>query len=315
MRARRTASTGALTNGVAAGRRLVRAADRGPRRRRQPTASRSPRPTVQPRPARAVTVDQRTVVSLGNRRTASRAGPSITINAAHGSPLFPPGYAVAVRDSINMKNNANVSRPPRLERDDHDQEQRSTSAGTSPRARARRQRSAHNFTQCPGYNTTAGGRAVRPPAGRHLARPRRRTTTCGITNMKAGSGTPQDTCSSCNKIAWSSSTKVLDDRARRHAGTLSGNVYLFCRLDFKNGDDQDPQPLDAAVHLHRHAGELRRHQRHGLGGHGRDVHEPVLAAHWRSRYWLPAAPRRPPASTCRTTTRTARSASTRRTRP
>ena len=33
----------------------------------------------------------------------------VTINAGRGAPIFPPGYAVAVRDSINMKNNANIS--------------------------------------------------------------------------------------------------------------------------------------------------------------------------------------------------------------
>ena len=55
--------------------------------------------------------------------------------------------------------------------------------------------------------------------------------------MKAGSGSPQDTCSSCNKIAWSSTTKVLTIE-NPGVWNPSGNVYLLCRLDFKSGTIQ-----------------------------------------------------------------------------
>ncbi len=128
-------------------------------------------------------------------------------------------------------------RSPRLERHDHGQEQ------------PRHLRQRHAWTR--------QDRIDRPephPVSRATTRPRPRSRSTSsrstsrkatpndnvrLTNMKAGSGTPQDTCSSCNKIAWSSSTKVLTiDNAAYWNPT--GNVYLLCRLDFKSGTIQIP---------------------------------------------------------------------------
>ena len=54
-----------------------------------------------------VPIVQRTVVSTGTVNGVQRRAVT-TINAALGAPIFPPGYAAAVRDSIYMKNNADI---------------------------------------------------------------------------------------------------------------------------------------------------------------------------------------------------------------
>ncbi len=93
-----------------------------------------------------------------------------------------------------------------------------------------------NLSQCAGYNQTPMSEPLDlQPVDISRATP---NDNQRLTNMKNGSGTPADTCSSCNKITWSAATRVLTiDNATL---TLSGGTYLFCRLDFKNGTIQVP---------------------------------------------------------------------------
>ena len=176
-----------------------------------------------------LSVDQRKVVSYGTVNGVRRRA-VMTMNAGRGAPIFPPGYTVAVRDSINMKNNANISghigsNGTITVKNNLD------SCGNVTPGPGKTAKIGKNFTQCPGYNTTP---AAEPfdlqPVDISKATP---NDNVRLTNMKAGSGSPQDTCSSCNKITWSSSTKVLTiDNATWNP---TGNVYLFCRLDLKSG--------------------------------------------------------------------------------
>ncbi len=176
------------------------------------------------------TVDQRTVVSSGTANGVTRRT-AITINASRGNPLFPPGYAVAVRDSIDMKNNAVVT--------GHlgsngtiDLKNNANICGNVTPGPGKTAKIGTNFTQCAGYNTTAAAEPLDlQPVD--LSGPRASNDNVRITNMKNGSGSPQDNCTSCNKITWNSSTKVLDMSGGTL--TLSGNVYLFCRFNFTNG--------------------------------------------------------------------------------
>jgi Tfp pilus assembly protein PilX len=181
-----------------------------------------------------LSAEQRKVVSIGIANGARRRA-VVTINAGRGAPIFPPGYAVAVRDSINMKNNANISghlgsNGAITIKNNLD------SCGNVTPGPGKSATIGQNFTQCPGYNTTP---AAEPfdlqPVDISKATP---NDNLRLTNMKAGSGTPRDTCSSCSRIAWSNSTRVLTiDNA---TWTPGGNVYLFCRLDFSDGTIQIP---------------------------------------------------------------------------
>jgi hypothetical protein len=154
----------------------------------------------------------------------------LKVNASRGNPLFPPGYAVAVRDSINMKNNANIaghlgSNGTITVKNNLD------ACGNLTPGPGKKATIGANFTQCPGYNTTP---AAEPfdlqPVDISKATP---NDNVRLTNMKAGSGTPRDTCSTCSRITWSSSTKVLTiDNATWNP---TGDVYLFCRFELKGG--------------------------------------------------------------------------------
>jgi Tfp pilus assembly protein PilX len=181
-----------------------------------------------------LSVDQRKVVSYGTVNGVRRRA-VVTINAGRGAPIFPPGYAVAVREAINMKNNANISGHLGSNGTITIKNNLDVCGNVTP-GPGKTASIGQNLTQCPGYNMNA---AAEPfdlqPIDISRATP---NDNARLTNMKAGSGSPQDTCSSCNKITWSSSTKVLTiDNATWNP---TGNVYLFCRLDFKNGTIQIP---------------------------------------------------------------------------
>jgi Tfp pilus assembly protein PilX len=178
-----------------------------------------------------LSVDQRKIVSYGTVNGVRRRA-VITMNASRGNPLFPPGYAVAVRDSITMKNNADISGHVGSNGSITIKNNLDVCGNVTP-GPGKKASIGNNMTQCPGYNTNA---AAEPfdlqPVDLSKATP---NDNARITNMKASPPvSPQDTCSNCNKITWSSSTKVLtlDNPA---VLTLSGNTYLFCRLEMKGG--------------------------------------------------------------------------------
>jgi Tfp pilus assembly protein PilX len=176
-----------------------------------------------------LSVDQRKVVSVGTVNGVRRRA-VVTINAGRGAPIFPPGYTVAVRDSINMKNNASISGHIGSNGTITIKNNLDSCGNVTP-GPGKKASIGQNFTQCPGYNTTA---AAEPfdlqPVDISKATP---NDNVRLTNMKNGSGSPQDTCSSCNKIGWNSSTRALTiDNATWNP---TGDVYLFCRLDMKSG--------------------------------------------------------------------------------
>jgi hypothetical protein len=176
-----------------------------------------------------LSIDQRKVVSLGTVNGVRRRA-VVTINAGRGTPIFPPGYTVAVRDSINMKNNADISGHIGSNGSITVKNNLDSCGNVTP-GPGKKASIGQNFNQCPGYNTTPASEPFDlQPVDIAMATP---NDNVRLTNMKAGSGTPQDTCSSCSKISWSSSTRVLTiDNATWNPG---GNVYLFCRLEMKSG--------------------------------------------------------------------------------
>jgi type II secretory pathway pseudopilin PulG len=183
-----------------------------------------------------LSADQRKVVSYGTVNGVRRRA-VVTINAGRGAPIFPPGYAVAVRDSINMKNNGDISGHLSSNGTITVKNNLDICGNVTP-GPGKTAKIGKNLDQCPGYNTTAAAEPLDlQPVDISRATP---NDNVRLTNMKASPPvSPQDTCSSCNKIGWNSSTRVL---TIENPGVLnlSGNVYLFCRLDFKSGTIQIP---------------------------------------------------------------------------
>jgi len=174
---------------------------------------------------------QRTVVSTGLVNGVRRRA-AVTINAATGNPLFPPGFAVVVRDSITLMNNAtfngHVGSNGTITLKNN-----STACGDIVTGPGKTATIGKNATQCPGYSVYSASEPfdLQPV---DLSGPKAANDNIRLTNMKAGSGTPQDTCSNCSKVSWSSSTRVLTVESNGVL-TLSGDTYLFCRLEVKSG--------------------------------------------------------------------------------
>jgi hypothetical protein len=179
---------------------------------------------------------QRTVVSTGAVNGVKRRA-VVTINAATGSPLFPPGYAVAVRDSVDMKNNAQISGhlgsngTINLKNNSHVCGNITAGPGKTTLGQ--------NDTQCAGFNKDP----MQEPFDLQpvdLSGPKASNDNVRLTNMKASpQGTPRDTCTTCSKVTWSATTRVLTIENNATL-TLGGNTYLLCRLDFKGGTIQIP---------------------------------------------------------------------------
>ena len=175
---------------------------------------------------------QRKVVSVGTVNGVRRRA-VITINAGRGAPVFPPGFAVVVRDSITLMNNATFN--------GHlgsngtiNLKNNSTACGDIVTGPGKVATIGRNGTQCPGYRVYS---ATEPfdlqPVD--LTGPKAANDNIRLTNMKAaGSPTPRDTCSNCSKVLWSSSTRVLTVESNGVLN-LAGNTYLVCRLEVKNG--------------------------------------------------------------------------------
>ena len=99
-----------------------------------------------------LSVDQRKVVSYGTVNGVRRRA-VVTINAGRGSPIFPPGYAVAVREAINMKNNANISGHLGSNGTITVKNNMDICGNVTP-GPGKTASIGQNLTQCPGYNTT-----------------------------------------------------------------------------------------------------------------------------------------------------------------
>jgi type II secretory pathway pseudopilin PulG len=175
---------------------------------------------------------QRTIVSTGIVNGVRRRA-AVSINAATGAPVFPPGYAVAVRDSVDMKNNAHIQ--GHLGSNGTINLKNNSTVCGNITAGPGKTKIGNNLTQCAGYNQTP----MTEPFDLQPVDISRATPNANdrLTKMKNG-GTPADSCTSCNKITWSAASRVLT----MDGGTLTlnGDTYLFCRFDFKNGTIQIP---------------------------------------------------------------------------
>jgi Tfp pilus assembly protein PilX len=177
-----------------------------------------------------LTLAQRKIVSTGTVNGVRRRA-TVTIDASTGSPMFPPGYAVVVRDSVDMKNNSTIN--------GHIGsngtiafKNNSTICGNVTAGPGKTPTFGNNTTRCPGDTTGSAAEpfnlqpvdlsAVQAPNGNDNGR---------LTNMN----TPgKDSCANCTKISWNSATRVLTVDSNGVL-TLGGDNYLFCRLEVKNG--------------------------------------------------------------------------------
>jgi type II secretory pathway pseudopilin PulG len=172
----------------------------------------------------------RRIVSTGEARGVRRRV-ALSVNAATGAPIFPPGYAITSLNSVNFGNsvsivgglasNGNVTL-------------RNTAAICGPvtPGPGKALTLENSAGVCGGFSTTTAQQDFQlQPVDLEGS-----TTTnddARITAAVTGAGSPADTCTSCDQIEWDPLTRVLKLR-NDSTLTLSGDVYSFCQLELHN---------------------------------------------------------------------------------
>ena len=179
--------------------------------------------------------DQRKIVSTGTVNGVLRRA-TVTVNAATGAPLFPPGYVIATQNSIDMKNNAKVV-GGLASNGNISLKNNADVCGPITPGVGKTYSAGNNTTVCSGYPTTP---ATTPFVFQPVDQGNTRTTNDNIRITRALTGsstTPKDTCTSCT----GSGTKITLDSNRvltvNSGGTLTLTVdnYNFCKLNLNGG--------------------------------------------------------------------------------
>lgn len=179
------------------------------------------------------TYDQRKILSTGTVNGVSRRS-LVSVNAATGAPIFPANYAIVGRDSIEFKNNLDVQ-GGLGSNGDITIKNNATICGPVTPGPGQQLNQGNNNTFC-GFTPAP---AVQPFVFQPVDLSSVSTTNDNVrfTNMKAGAGMPQDTCTNCGQIGWNATTRVLtlDSNATL---TLSGNEYLLCRIELRDANSR-----------------------------------------------------------------------------
>jgi Tfp pilus assembly protein PilX len=179
----------------------------------------------------SLTVLQRQISAIGTANGVSRRV-LYAVQAATGAQLFPTGYAMLADQSINMKNNSQVT-GGLASNGNITLKNNSNVCGNITAGPGKIYSHGPNTTVCSGSSTA---NATQPfaiqPVDLSRASP---NDDVRITNAINNSGSNKDSCgSTCNKISWNSTTRVLTLNSGAVL-TLSGNKYFLCRLELKGG--------------------------------------------------------------------------------
>ena len=172
-------------------------------------------------------LDERQVVATGTVNGVKRRV-TVTVDAATGAPLFPVGYAMVARDSLDFKNNLTVTGGGLGSNGSISIKNNGSVCGNVTPGPGKTFSPGNNFTQCSGFNTNPATQPF-PFQPVDMSGPNTTNDNARITNAKTGTGTPTDTCSSCGNISWNAATRVLNLSSNAIL-TLTGNIYSVCSL-------------------------------------------------------------------------------------
>jgi Tfp pilus assembly protein PilX len=175
-------------------------------------------------------IDERNVVATGTVNGVQRRA-TYTIDAATGSALFPTGYAMIGRDTVQFKNNATFTNGGVGSNGDIIFKNNTSVCGAVTYGPGGSFTSGQNFSQCSGAPAPAAASQPFPLQPVDMTGPNASNNNVYITRAVNGDPTtPKDTCSNCNQISWSPSTRVLD-LGGNSVLTLTGDVYSLCSLN------------------------------------------------------------------------------------
>jgi Tfp pilus assembly protein PilX len=173
-------------------------------------------------------IDERKVVATGTANGVSRRA-TYTIDAATGSALFPKGYAMVAKDTVQFKNNATIDGGIGSN-GDIIFKNNSAVCGPVTYGPGGSFTSGNGFSQCSGASPPAAASQPFPLQPVDMTGPNASNNNVYITRaVTADPTTPKDTCSNCNQITWNSSTRVLT-MGGNSVLTLTGDVYSLCSI-------------------------------------------------------------------------------------
>ena len=172
----------------------------------------------------------RRIVSTGEARGVRRRV-ALSVNAATGAPIFPPGYAITSLNSVDFGNSVRIAGGLASNGNVTLRNTAEVCGPVTP-GPGKTLTFENSAGVCGGYSTTPAQQdfQLQPvdlegsTATNHDAR---------ITAAVTGTGSPADTCTSCDQIEWDPLTRVLKLR-NDSTLTLSGDVYSFCQLELHN---------------------------------------------------------------------------------
>ena len=172
----------------------------------------------------------RRIVSTGEARGVRRRV-ALSVNAATGAPIFPPGYAITSLNSVNFGNSVRIAGGLAS---NGNVTLRSTAEVCGPvtPGPGKALTLENSAGVCGGFSTTPAQQDFQlQPVD--LEGSTATNDDARITAAVSGTGSPADSCTSCNQIEWDPASRVLKLR-NDSTLTLSGNVYSFCQLELHN---------------------------------------------------------------------------------
>jgi len=173
---------------------------------------------------------QRKIVSRGTANGVKRRIIQ-TINAATGAPLFAPGYAAISLSSVDIGNTVRISGG--LGSNGNISLRNSAEVcGPATPGPGKSLSLFNSANVCGGFSTTPAQQDFQlQPVD--LADSATVNDNARITAAVTGTGSPADTCTSCDKINWDPVARSLELN-NDSTLTLSGNVYNLCSFEMNN---------------------------------------------------------------------------------
>jgi type II secretory pathway pseudopilin PulG len=150
-----------------------------------------------------------------------------TVTANSGKTVFPNGYAAVSLAPVSYGNTVRIN-GDLGSNGEIDLANQAVVCGNATPGPGEQVSTANQAHVCNGYSTTA----AQLPFTLDPVDPKAQDSNNRISNIFS-KASPSDACTTCNKVSWNASTRVLA-LSGNSTLTLGGNVYSFCKVTLEN---------------------------------------------------------------------------------
>jgi hypothetical protein len=173
----------------------------------------------------------RRIVSTGTAAGGVQRRVALSVNAATGAPIFPPGYAVTSLNSVDFGNSVRVGGGLASNGNITLQNTAEVCGPVTP-GPGKALTLNNSAVVCGGFSTTPAQQDFQlQPVD--LEGSTATNENARISAAVSGTGSPADVCTSCDQVEWDPDRRTLILRNTATL-TLSGNVYSFCQVELHN---------------------------------------------------------------------------------